>query len=105
MEAAVKGGHSDFHIRYSESDSKAVNVNEIINQFRGQVGIYDKDGTLKEDAARQVEKANAKAIQLYTAGKKKEAILAWKKVLEIDPLNDNARENVRTASAELNANN
>ncbi len=102
-EVTAKGGHAEFRVRYSESESKATDAEAVIRQFRRDSGIYDKDGELKKKDAEKAQNANAKAIQLYTAGKKEEAIIAWQKLLEVDPLNDHAGENIRTALAELAA--
>jgi hypothetical protein len=90
-----------FLVRYSEEDSKEVDVKEIVREFGVALGIFNKDGQLKKASADKIEEANADAVRLYTAGKKKEALVAWQNLLAYDPLNDNARENIRTTKAEL----
>ncbi len=106
MDVCVKkdppqAGCNEFPVVYSEADSKTANVKEIVQEFEVSLGIFKQDGELKKASKEKIEQGNAEAIRLYTAGKKKEALLAWQNLLAYDPLNDNVRENIRTTKAEL----
>jgi len=68
---------------------------------KAKVEIKKQEAIRKQAIAKAVEKHYKQGLVYYTQEKYKEAILEWKKVLELDPKNERALKNIKAAQTKL----
>ncbi|MCD4813359.1 tetratricopeptide repeat protein [bacterium] len=96
FQTKARGEAKKYFNRVLKRDPQNKTANDYIRKMTGSVSEAKVN-------AEKVKEMYYQGVDLYVKGKIAEAIIAWKKVRELDPDNDDARINIERAQSKLRA--